>query len=379
MKSWIWVLLLGGLATLCWVALDIRASSREQLWKEFVTKWEARGESFGVEGNLPPELPEAEEFVTHWWVHAIAKGESASLARLKKMKPDVILGYREWQDSAGEDGIFPMMPDDLADRVRAHGEEYQPDLAAFAEALDRPGYRVSLAKPGGIGAGFTWVKELAAVSKLLDALSHSAIARDDSAEFTCITVVALRAGKKLRGSNSLMAMVVGAGFESVAYQSLERISSLRRWPDSELRKWLAALDLRKRPLAEEFAATLRVERGVHLQMILDWETSPVTRNAISKIPANQRYNFAQAKLALCEELEEAVLSDGGKPKKSIDPAKWKRFGDDIVARKDEGAADGLGHLFISNVRGIFEPLSSLENDRAIIRARLESELQRMSK
>lgn len=369
---------MGGLVTLCWFALDIRASSQERLWKEFVEKWEAKGETFDREGNLPPEWSEAKEFVTLPWVHAVASGESANLARLEKMKPASIDGYEAWQDSAGEDGILPMMPDALADRVRAHGEEFQSDLAAFAEALGRPGYRVALAKPGRMVGGFTWVKELAAVSKLLNALSHAAIARDDSAEFTRITVLALRAGEKLRGSNSLMGVVVGAGFESVAYQSLERISDLRRWPDSELTKWIAALDLRKRPPAEEFAATLRVERGVYLDMILGVEKSPVMRRAISKLPANQRYYFAQAKLALCQELEETVLSDGGKPQTSIDPAKWKRFGDDIAARKDEGAADGFGHMFFSNVRGILESLSWLESDRAAIRAKLENELRLMS-
>ncbi len=378
MKPWTWLVLLAGLVTLGWVALEVRARSPEGRWNEFVAKWESKGEAFGVEANLPPELPEAEEFVAHSWVHAIATDESVSLARLEKMKPASVDGYEAWQNSAGEDGILPMMPDELAGRVRAHGEDFQSDLAAFAEALGRPGYRVALAKPGRIVGGFTWVKELTAVSKLLDALSHAAIARDDSAEFTRNTVLALRAGEKLRGSNSLMGVVVGAGFESVAYQSLERISTLRRWPDSELAKWIGALELRKRPPAEEFAATLRLERGVYLEMILGLENSPVTRRAISRLPANQRYYFAQARLALCQELEETVLSDGGKPQTSIDPAQWKRFGDDMAARKDEGAAEEFGHAIFYTTRGIFEALAQQEIDRAAIRAKLENELRLMS-
>lgn len=375
MKSWTWVVLLGGLVTLCWFALGIRASSQERRWKEFVEKWEARGESFGVEENLPVELPEAQEFVAHSWVHAIAAGESASLARLEKMKPASIDGYEAWQDSVGEDGIFPTMPDDLAERVRLHGQDFQTDLAAFAEALDRPGYRVSIGKPGGGWNGSAWVKELTSVYRLLDALSHAAIARNDSASFTRFTVMELRAGEKLRGSNLLLGLVVGTGFETRAYRALGSIPASRKWPDAEMVKWIAALDFRSRPPAEEFAAALRVERGLYLEMIGEMEKSAVTRKAISKLPANQRYYLAQAKLALCGELEETVLSDGGKPQTTIDPAKWKQFGDDMAARKDESAAEELGHAIFFITRGIFEAVVLEENDRSAIRSKLENELR----
>jgi hypothetical protein len=308
------------------------------------------------------------------WVHAIATGDPASLARLAKMNPASIAGFEAWQDSAGEDGILPIMPDKLAERLRVHGEEFQTDLADFADALDRPGYRVSLKAPNDS----EWVKELVPISKLLDALSYAAIARDDSAAFTRFMVIELRAGEKLRGSNSLMGVVVGAGFESRAYEALGSVAAARMWPDAEMLKWIAALDFRTRPPAAEFAAALRVERGVYLEMIQGLEKSPVVRSSISKLPPNQRRYFAEAKLALCEELEETVLSDGVRPRTSIDPAKWKLFSDEMAARKHEDEAERFGHAIFSITRGIFDALVFQESDRVAIRAKLENDLRSRS-
>jgi hypothetical protein len=136
MKSWAWLVLLAGLVTLGWVALEVRARSFEGRWSEFVGKWEANDETFDVQANLPPALPDAREFATYPWIHAIATGDPASWARVAKMDPESCEGYTAWQGAAGEDGVLPTMPDDLAERVRNHGEEFQTDLAA---ALRRNG------------------------------------------------------------------------------------------------------------------------------------------------------------------------------------------------------------------------------------------------
>lgn len=375
MKSWVWLVLLVGLMTLVWVALEVRARSLEGRWSEFVEKWESKGEAFGVEANLPPALPDLQEFAAHPWIQAIATGDRASLAQLAKMNPESVEGYEAWQSSAGEDGVLPTMPEDLAERVRIHGEEFQTDLAAFEEALGRPGYRVLVTKPSNSVANFLWVNKLAAVSKLLDALAHAAIARDDSAAFSRFTVMQLKAGEKLRGTNSLMGLVVGAGFESSAYTALGSIPASRKWPNTEMEKWIAALDLRKRPPADEFAAALRAERGLYLETIATLEKSPAVRISVSRLLQIQRRYFAQSKLALCEELQEAILSHAGKLLTSIDPARWKRFGDDMAARKNEATAEEFGHAIFYITRGIFEALALQEIDRAVIRAKLEDELR----
>lgn len=48
---------MGGLLALFWLALEFRAKVTEAEWWEFVATWEARGEAFDVESNLPSALP----------------------------------------------------------------------------------------------------------------------------------------------------------------------------------------------------------------------------------------------------------------------------------------------------------------------------------
>jgi len=173
-----------------------------------------------------------------------------------------------------------------------------------------------------------------------------------------------------------MGLVAGVGFESGAYEALGSIPASRKWPDAEMAKWIAALHFRTRQPAEEFAATLRVERGLYLEVIEGMEKSPVVQNSISRFPPSHRRYFAQAKLALCEELEETVLSDGGEPRTSIDPAKWKRFGDHMAAlAKMRGLRRTLGHAIFSMTQGIFDGLAWKENDRTAIQTKLENGLR----
>ena len=96
MKRWILAIALLIVVVLAAIyGLELRARHWEEKWDAFVKHWEASGESFGVEKNLPAAMAEADEFAFHPWIRRIAAGDSKVLERLGKMDPKAIPGYEE--------------------------------------------------------------------------------------------------------------------------------------------------------------------------------------------------------------------------------------------------------------------------------------------
>lgn len=371
MKWWVPVSLVAVALAMGFGGMEWSARRSEREWTEFRAKWEARGESFGVAANLPSARAEAEEFAAHPWMRGVAAGDPAMLARLAEMVPASIEGFDDWQGRSDEEGVFPLMPDDLAARVRQRGEDFKAELDAYSAAMERPGNCLLSAGSGSGDGDLEWVGKLSAVSKLLDALSYAALAGDDAAEFTRLVTLEMRAGEKLRATNVTLGTVAGAGCEGAARGAIVTAKAAGKWP-AERAKWLAALEVRKRPVADEFAADLRIERGRMLETIETLERTGSSPDSIplSSLGAVRRKFFADAKSALCQEFQESVLADGGKLASTIDPVKLKRFMDAVGSRKKEPPAEGCGHLPYFLTRGILDSLTLEETDREELCAKL---------
>ncbi len=372
MKWWVPVSLMALALGIGFCGLEWSARRSEAEWTEFRATWEARGESFGVVENLPLPRVETEEFAAHPWIRGLADGDLAILARLEGMSPDDIDGFDDWQARSDENDILPIMPDDVAVLVQQRGEEYKAELDAYSAAMERPG---SCVISGGDGEGFEdtlWLGKLSAVSKLLDALSYAALATDDAAEFTRLVTLEMQAGEKLRATNLMIGIVVGSGSEAGAWRAMTNAEATGKWPATERVKCLAALDLRNRPIADEFAAAIRVERGNFLELIATLEQTGGSPDSVSLsgISAVRRKFFADSRLALCREFQETVLADGEKLASAIDSAKLKQFMDSIKSRKKESRAESFGNLPFFLIGGILDPLTQMESDREEIRAKL---------
>lgn len=346
-----------------WYGLELRARSWEGKWRAFVNQWEAKGESFGVENNLPAAMADEDEFAAHPWIRRIAADDPEVLERLREMEPQTVAGYAEWQATeAGEDMAAPM-PVELAERLRKHAAGFRQELDAFADALRRPGCRISPVDGKGSAISAGWVKQLTPMSHLLEGISHAAIAMDDSAAFTGVIEISLRAGEKLRASNLMLPVVMGCGFEGAAYQSLRSVPVPTVWPQSEPLKWVAALDYRSRSLEEEYVATARVDRGLFLDLIGELEKA--RSGGISGLSPLRRVFLARAKLAPCEAMQGLLTG----------PFDWghvARFESYDAAKHHKGdPASSLGFLMLELPRrGIYDSLLRLEGERAAIRKSL---------
>lgn len=373
-----WVTALGLIALVgcgLWYGLELRARNWEGKWTGFVKKWESKGELFDVEGNLPAKLADESEFESHPWMGRIAANDPELLARLKRMDPQSIAGYDDWIRTEAPESANAPMPVELAERVRKHGAEFKAELDAFAEALKRSGCRISSVNLGGVVIEAGWISHLSAISRLFEGLSHAAIAVGDAATFTEMIETSLRAGQKLRASNMMLPIVVGAGFENVAFAALQSVPEPSIWPNSEQSRWLVALAYRTRTLVDEYAAVSRVERGFALRLIATMEKSSGGGSGISRFGLFRRVFFAGAKLASCEALQGMVLAPDGNIAMAIDPERIARFEEYVKDKrhlKDPAMELGLVTMVWPRC-GIFKNLQYQESDRVAIRERLRKE------
>jgi hypothetical protein len=370
-KRWIFAIALLAVVVLAAIyGFELRARHWEAKWVTFVKHWEAKGESFGVEKNLPAAMAEADEFALHPWIRRIAAGDPEVLERLGEMDPKAIAGYVEWQSAISPDDASAPMPVELADRVRKHAAEFRVELDAFAEALRRPGCRFSPLDAKASPNFADWANHLVRLSHLLEASSHAAIAMDDAKAFTESIEISLRAGEKLRASNLMLPIVVGCGFEGVAYQSLRSVPASSVWPQRERGKWLDALDYRSRSLEDEYVAASRVDRGLFLLLFGSLEDPSVT--ALPRFSSFRRVFLARAKLEPCEAMQGILLAPAGNLTAPADAERISRFESFTVDERyksDPAMSLGLGML-VGPRRGIYHSMQTMESDRAAIRQKL---------
>lgn len=339
--------------------LELMARYKEAEWLDFIQHWENKGESFSTESLLPETYPATEQFISHPWIHSIATGEPEVSRRLAELDPERIPGYREWLRNAGESDDPVPMPSDLARQILARGAEASPDLDALADAAARPGSRLANAAEVEAFQMPDWVAQLANVKKLLGAMAEAAIALDDAEAFTRSVEILLLTGCKLRDSNDALAAVVGAGFERDAYDVLMKIP--KGAMVAQRKRLLTGLDLRTRPLTEEFGATVRVERARGLALL-----KKVSRGRPKGIPSPGssyvRLQVTRARLLACEPLQTQVLASGGNLKVPLTTERIERFCDHTRTWK-AGSMEMIGTVPIWGYCRLYSTFMGQEEQR----------------
>jgi hypothetical protein len=384
-------LLLGGCVSALavvgfFVAQELRARNWEARWNDFLIRWQAEGEVFDPAKSTLPDLGEDSDFARHRWILQVAAGDAGVLQALEKMQPDQVDGYEEWESDSDDNGVQRPMPPELARRIVNHASAFRTELEAFADAARRPQCR--LVADGRAStremAWNTWAARLSPLGKLLGASAHAAAALGDTSSPTSPMETLLRAGNLLRSSNLSLGVVVGAGFESQAYSVVRSMPDPTAWPENERRRWLVALDLRTRPLADEFAATSRLERNFLLQQLdaLAADRSAPLAGGLADMGPFRRIYLARARLAACEALQGIVLSDDGHLSKVIEPGRIARFQDHLEtirgaprsSKHSRHSADAFGLLPQFAILGIQDGLNQLEADRTTARERVRGSL-----
>lgn len=364
------VVLIGGVLLIGAQILERRARKQEDAWKSFVEYWEGKGESFAI--SSPAPLSAADEFIENPWIKQVIAGDPIALERLESMSPFHVEGYETWVSEADEESIPKPMPPELARRIRDHGNEFKSEMDAFTEAIRRKGFFLGKIDPMNPFAPTAWVAKLSPIGNLLTAMASAAAADGNLVEFTGLVEILLQAGNKFRRSDDQLSVVVGSGFEKCAYQTLGSLQNPESWPHEERLKWLDALDYRKRPLAEEWAAVLRQLRGKYLKMLESMENNPAVKiPGISNFAPVRRGFFATTKLACCESLQEIVLAPRGVVVSSVDASQIVKLDGELKRRyRNPNSAEGLGLLPYLPQRGIFESLLFTEDERGAARKRI---------
>ena len=369
------------------LAQELRARKWESRWNDFFAGWEARGEIFDPAKLAPADPGENSDFARHPWIRRIADGDEMLRQTLDKMEPDGLDGYQEWERATDDNGVHRPMSPELARRVLKHAAIFSVELQAFAEAAQRPGCRLVADGRASTGemAWSNWAAQLSPLGNLLGASAHASAALGDGPALTRDLETLLLAGNLLRSSNLTLGVVVGSGFESHAFGVIGSIPDLGPWPETERRKWLAALDVRTRTLPDEFAATNRLERGLFLRQMdkLEADRSVRLAKGLTGYGPLRRIYIARARLAACEMLQDMVLSDGGHLAAVIHPDRITRFQSHLENLRDAKLmkksklhpAEEFGLLPQFAVLGIQAALIHLETDRSTARERISNALR----
>ncbi|MBN8459187.1 MAG: hypothetical protein J0M04_15250 [Verrucomicrobia bacterium] len=285
------------------LVLEFQARRWEAKWRAFRTEWERKGENFAV--SKPPKADDREDVLKHPW---FANNPDPSDVVIERLSPARIEGYNDWDIDENR-----LMAPELAKAVLDHYSASADDLDAIREAAKRPFCRVSINLDPDHPPLIPELKTLSAVSDAIQAHACAALSAGDSDRFAGDIELLLDLGAKLRENPSFLPMVIGAGFEAKAFQSLKQFSNSPVGDASIRSRLLTALEFRKRSLGEELAAVLRHERNQSLRLIdrLLEKPTPPPEVALPKLRSSARAFASRNRLALCEDLQHRLLAPSG--------------------------------------------------------------------
>lgn len=346
----------------CSLAFEFQARRWEAKWQAFRAEWERKGEDFSL--SKTPKTDDRENVLKHPW---FANNPDPTDVAIERLSPYQIEGYTAWDI----DGNRLMSPE-LGKAVLDHYSVHTNDLDAIREAANRPFCRVSINLDPKHPPMPPELKYLNAVSSAIQAHACAALCTGDSDRFAGDIELLLNFGAKLRENPSFLPMVIGAGFEAKAFQSLKLLSHSSSGDSSIRPRLLAALDLRKRPLGEELAAVLRHERNQSIRLIdqLLEKSTPPPEVALPKLRSLARASAARNRLALCEDLQSRLLAPSGVVLTAIDIADIPDYEQTCRERlvKDKPDAESLAAACFQASVGILQSTLRHEDTRNEIRA-----------
>jgi len=333
-------------------------------WDEYQRNSKVAGEDLGVDSWQPPNVAGDDNLVDHPWMRGFFASESSEAANaVAALQPGPGLGLNGYVPPAEAQSWFDGKEAE-AIRVREAARLYATHLSGIHEAAKRPSCRLPMDFARFYEAfNGSWVR-LGKLPKVLVVQADAAISQGDG-EAACEHLVAMfRLGNHLRSQNFMLASVLGASFEGQAAGATE-LGLDRGIFSPEMRGRLLA-SMRRRPLAEELVAAMKVERAWFLQQLELLPPSPI--RGIRRFSPQNLFNpperiKAVNALFFCKTLDTAW---GQTPSRET----WERFDTSLqeITKKDSAPALAAGSFF--GLRGIIPSLFSQEDDLERLRTKL---------
>ena len=300
----------------------------------------------------------------HTWMRDFLASESSKAAKaVAALQSEPGLGLDDYVPPAEAQSWFDGKEAE-AIKVRETARLYAIHLSGILEAAKRQSCRlpVDFTRSYGVCAG-PWVR-LGKLPKVLVVQADAAISHGDG-ETACEYLIAMfRLGNHLRSQNFMLASVLGASFEGQAAGATE-LGVDRGIFSPEMRGRLLA-SMRRRPLAEELVAVMKVERAWFLQQLELLPSSPV--RGIGRLSPQNLFNpperiKAVNALFFCKTLDTALDQT---PSRET----WERFDTSLqkITKKESAPTLAAGSFF--GLRGIIRSLFFLEDDLERLRTKL---------
>jgi len=365
-KNALWIA--GTLAVLlAATGLALRAAGVRQdieRWNEYQRNRKAAGEDLGVGAWQPPNVAEEDNLMDHSWMRDFLASESSEAAKaVTSLQPWPELGLDGYAPPSEAQSWFDGKEAE-AIKVRETARLYATHLSGIHEAAKRQSCRLPVDFTRFLEAyNGPWVR-LGKLPKVLVVQADAAISQGDG-ETACEHLIAMfRLGNHLRSQNFMLASVLGVAFQTQAAGAAE-LGLDRGIFSPEMRGRLLA-SMRRRPLAEELAAVMKVERAWFLQQLELLPSSPV--RGIRRLSPQYLFNpperiKAANALFFCKTLDIALDQT---PSRET----WERFDTSLkeITKKDSAPPLAAGELF--GLRGIIPSLSSTEEDLERLRTKL---------
>lgn len=260
---WLSGLLLGILILGAFAARAVSTRREVDQWEEYRRGKEANGDDYSVGAWLPPAVVDAENFADHPWIASLIASEGSPEAKVAWDWKYWV--FDEFEDYTGPDAgksWFGEKPDE-AKRVIARSSMFAADFKSIREAAGRPACRFPAALDRDLEGYSEVLERFRDTTGMLSLHAEAALALKQEAAAVENLLALLRIGDHLQSQRFLLAVSSGKQTEASALSIIEvGLADGRFSPES--RKRLADA-MRIPPVADDLAATMRLERGLVLE------------------------------------------------------------------------------------------------------------------
>ncbi len=334
-------------------------------WEDYQARCRSRGEDLGIKAWLPPDVPDDDNLFTHPWMIAFLGSESSPQAEaVAKMQAWPGLDLDGYEAPAEGKSWFDGREAEAAAVLQA-GKDRADHFRAIHEAAGRGGTQAPVDLEGSfenVGGPWTRISDL---QKLLAVHAEAAMVSGDAPTATADLEAMLRLGNHLRGQNFLLATLIGMAFETRARPIVELGLTREVFQVGDRQRLLAAM--RARPVQDEMAAVMRVERGMFLASLEDQFENAPPAGFDAKFeawlnPPGRR--IATNSFHFCKLLEPTLANSNSR-------ASWEDFDQAIrrMSKEEATPANGIAKTIYVLI-GEFGPYFEQEEKLDVLRQRL---------
>jgi hypothetical protein len=334
-------------------------------WEDYQAHCRSTGEDLGIEAWLPAPVAPEDNVFSHPWITGFLASESSPQAQaVAGLQPWPGLGLDGHEEPADGQSWFEGREAEASAVVQA-GRDRAGHFEAIHEAAGRAGCQPPLDFSGSYETLSGPWSRVAELGPMLAIHAEAAMLSGTISAATADLEAMLRLGKHLRGQNFLIATLIGMAFESRAKPIIELGLTRNVFQAGDRRRLLAAM--RTRPVHDEMAAVMRVERGMFLASLEDEIEEAPTAGFEAKFDAwlnPPARRIATNSYYFCKLLEPTLANSGSR-------STWEDFDRTIrrMSKEEPTPANGIAKTIYVLI-GEFGPYFEQEDELDALRQRL---------